>query len=123
MGKSEAKIKLERTEATLKELIPEALATLNDERIRGMAVVDVVCSKGRDNCKVYLDRAFIEESEIGEILSQLRKAKGVIEGYCATEQGWYRSPKLSFHFDELLQQENRMDKLFKIVEKELHGKN
>jgi ribosome-binding factor A len=123
MGKSEEKIKRERTEAILKELVPEAFSTLNDERIRGMAVTDVVCSKGRDDAKIYLDTAFVDNDEREGIISQLNRARPIIESYCATEQGWYRTPKLSFEFDDLLQKESRMDQLFKKIEKALHGKD
>ncbi|EJF07756.1 ribosome-binding factor A [Thiovulum sp. ES] len=118
MKKSEQKIKVERTEAILLELIPEAISTLSDDRISGLAVVDVVCSRGRDDAKVYLDSAFVEENEKGRIVSQLSKARGVIERYCASEQGWFKSPKLSFEFDTLLQKESKIEELFKKIQKD-----
>ena len=39
-------IKRHRVESVLKEIIPEALGSLDDERINGLTVTDVVCSKG-----------------------------------------------------------------------------
>jgi len=113
------KLKRERTESILVELIPEALSSLNDTRLHGLSVIKVVCAKGRDNCKVYLDPSFIYDDEKGLLLGQLRKAGRSIEGYCATEQGWFRSPKLTFNFDKSLQHELKMSKLFSQVEKEL----
>ena len=40
-------IKRMRTESVLKELIPEALATLEDSILKGLCVTDVECKKGR----------------------------------------------------------------------------
>lgn len=121
--RSEEKIKRERTESILREIIPEAISSLADERLHGLGVVNVVCAKGRSDAKVYLDPAFIEDSEKNLIVKQLSKASRVIEGYCANEQGWFRTPALSFSFDETLEQETKMDQLFKKIEKELHGQN
>jgi ribosome-binding factor A len=121
--RSEEKIKRERTESILKEIIPEAISSLSDERLHGLGVVNVVCSKGRSDAKVYLDPAFVDEDEKSLIVRQLSKASRVIENYCANEQGWFRTPALSFGFDDTLQHETRMDELFKKVEKELHGKD
>jgi ribosome-binding factor A len=117
LRKSDGKIKIERTEAILRELVPEAISTLSDERISGLGVVDVVCSRGRDDAKVYLDSAFVEEDEKSQIISQLSKARKMIEQYCATEQGWFKSPKLSFEFDDLLKKESRIEELFKQIKK------
>jgi ribosome-binding factor A len=121
--KSDEKIKRERTESILREIIPEAIASLSDERLHGIGVVNVVCSKGRSDAKVYLDPAFIYDDEKEPIVRQLTKAGKVIEGYCANEQGWFKTPRLSFAFDDTLQHETKMDQLFKKIEKELHGDN
>lgn len=40
-----AEIKKLRTESILKELIPEALASLDDENLKNLCVVDVECKK------------------------------------------------------------------------------
>ncbi len=121
--KQEEKIKRERTESILKELIPEAISTLSDERISGIGVVNVVCSKGRDDARVYLDPVAVSKEERGAVIRQLSKARGLIEEYCASEQGWFRTPQLTFLFDETLQHERRMDKLFKKARKEINGIN
>ena len=52
-------IKRHRVESVLKEILPEAFSSLNDERINSLAVNDVKCSKGRSNAKVYLDKSFL----------------------------------------------------------------
>ena len=53
--RGEAKIKQQKTESILKEIIPEALASLSDERLHGLVVTNVVCSRGRSDAKVYFD--------------------------------------------------------------------
>lgn len=113
-----ADIKKARTESILKELIPEALSTLNDARLHGIGVLDVVCAKGRSDAKVYLDPSFFDEAEKRAILKQLRKAATPIQEYCASEQGWYRAPKLAFYFDEQLKKQQNIENLFAQIEKE-----
>ena len=77
-GKSEEKIKRERTESILKEVIPEAISSLSDERLHGLGVVNVICSKGRSDAKVYLDPTFVYEDERSLIIKQLTKARKVM---------------------------------------------
>ena len=105
-------IKRKRTESVLKEIIPEALATLDDERINALSVTDVVCSRGRSDAKVYLDKSVLSEAEQREALRQLRIVSGYIQNHCKQSEGWFRAPRLSFEFDELLEKESRMEALF-----------
>jgi len=65
----EEEIKRKRTESRLVELIPEALSTMNDNRINGLSVTEVVCSRGRYDAKVYLDKSYLDEKEQGEALA------------------------------------------------------
>ena len=76
-------IKRHRTESVLKEIIPEALGSLSDDRINGLCVTDVVCSKGRSDAKVYLDKSFLTPKEQGEALRQLRTVSGYIQNHCS----------------------------------------
>ncbi len=121
--KNEEKIKRERTESILKELIPEAISTLADERIIGIGVINVVCSKGRNDARVFLDSEAVLPEEKNTVLKQLSKARAIIEEYCASEQGWFRTPKLTFLFDETYQHERRIEELFKKAKEELNGIN
>ncbi len=116
----EKSIKLKRVESLLKELIPEALATLSDEKINNIPVLDVVCSKGKYDAKVYLDPSFVQEEEKAYILSHLRRASSHIQNYCKQAEGWYRAPNMNFIFDDNLQKQNQIDKLFEQIEKELN---
>ncbi len=112
-------IKRHRTESVLRELIPEALSQLGDERLRGLTVTEVVCSRGRSDADVYLDPTGIDESEQKQIIKQLKKVTRGLEAYCLKAEGWFKSPKFHFKFDRELERVKRMDELFSIIEKEI----
>jgi len=109
-------IKRHRVESVLKEIIPEALGTLDDERINGLSVTDVVCSKGRSDAKVYLDTSFLNEKEQGEALRQLRTVAGYIQNHCKQSEGWFKAPRFTFEFDHQLEKVSRIEDLFKQIE-------
>ncbi|OQX77128.1 MAG: ribosome-binding factor A [Epsilonproteobacteria bacterium 4484_65] len=109
-------IKRHRVESVLKEIIPEALGTLDDERINGLTVTDVVCSKGRSDAKVYLDTSFLSEKEQGEALKQLRTVAGYIQNHCKQSEGWFKAPRFTFEFDHQLEKVSRIEDLFKQIE-------
>jgi ribosome-binding factor A len=115
MGKS---IKVQRKESLLKEVIPEALSQMNDGRIRGLSVVDVVCSRDGSDAKVYLEKSYLNEKEQRQALKQLKQARGYIQNYCLKSTGWFKVPNLSFTFDNLLDQENKMEELFEKIKKD-----
>lgn len=68
-------IKLQRTQSVLKQLVPEALATLNDEMLRDLCVIDVECTRGKYDATVYLDKMMFDEVEQNYILGHLKKSK------------------------------------------------
>jgi len=109
-------IKRHRVESVLKELLPEAFASLSDERINSLAVTDVKCSKGRSNAKVYLDTSFLTEKEQGEALKQLRKVGAYLQNHCKQSEGWFKAPIFTFEFDHQLEQVSRIEDLFKQIE-------
>lgn len=109
-------IKRHRVESVLKEIIPEALGSLDDERINGLSVTDVICSKGRSDAKVYLDTSFLTEKEQGEALRQLRTVAGYIQNHCKQSEGWFKAPRFTFEFDHQLEKVSRMEDLFKQIE-------
>ena len=115
---TEAEIKLKRTESVLSELIPEALSQLNDGRLHELSITDVKCSRGRSDAKVYLDPSYFDEKEKSLLLKQLRKARPIIEDYCMKDQGWFKSPKLAFEFDEHLKKTQTIEELFKKISKD-----
>ena len=118
---NEAQIKLKRTESLLAELIPEALSELNDNRLHELSVVEVKCSRGRSDAKVFIDPSNFSQEEKKVYLKQLRKARPIIEDYCLKDQGWYRCPKLAFEFDEQLKKSQTIEELFKKIASENQG--
>lgn len=113
-----AQIKLKRTESILKELIPEAISQLSDARVREVDVVDVHCSRGRSDAKVYLDPHDYTAQEQSAFIKQLEKARPIIEEYCMKDQGWFRSPRMTFVFDDTLQRSQNIEALFAQIAKE-----
>ncbi len=112
MGKS---IKVQRKESILKEVIPEALSQMNDNRINSLSVVDVVCSRDGSDAKVYLEKSYLNKDEQKQSLKQLKQARGHIQNYTLKATGWYKVPNLSFTFDSLLEHENKMEELFEKI--------
>ncbi|MDA7818031.1 30S ribosome-binding factor RbfA [Sulfurimonas sp.] len=115
---TEAQIKLKRTESLLLELIPEALGSLNDKRLHEINVIEVKCSRGKSDAKVYIDPASLTEQEKRDYLKLLRKARPIVETFCMKDQGWFRSPKLTFEFDEQLKKTQDLEELFKKISKD-----
>jgi ribosome-binding factor A len=118
MGKS---IKVQRKESLLKEVIPEILSQMGDSRIRGLSVVDVVCSRDGSDAKVYLEKSYLNEKEQKEALKQLKQARGYIKSQALKITGWYKVPNMEFTFDDLLEHENKMEELFKKIAKNEKG--
>ena len=112
---TQEEIKRHRVESVLKEIIPEALATLDDTRINSLLVTDVVCSKGRSDAKVYLEKSFLTPKEQSEALRQLRTVAGYLQNHCKQSEGWFKAPRFTFEFDEQLEKQSRMEELFKQI--------
>ena len=116
--KNESQIKQLRTQSILKELIPEALANLDDEVLKNLCITDVECKKGRYDAFVFVDKMLFNAHEQELILAKLQKAANALQNYCMSEQGWYRCPKFHFKFDERLDYQNHIDELFEKIHKE-----
>jgi len=109
---SEKSIKVQRKESILVELLNEALSTLSDNRLNSLQVLDVVCSRGASDAKVYLEKSILSKQEQKEILKLIKKANGLISRYCLESTGWYKVPRFTYTFDELLEKENKIEELF-----------
>ncbi len=118
-----SQIKQKRTESLLQELIPEAISSLNDARLHEVDVIEVICSKGRSDAKVYLDPHSYTEKERNLFLKLLSKARPLIEAHCMQDQGWYRCPNLTFEFDEHFQRVTKVEELFKKIAKPKEDKD
>ena len=115
---TEAQIKLKRTESLLCELVPQALGSLNDKRLHDLAILEVKCSRGKSDAKVYINPSEYTEQEKRDYLKLLRKARPIVETFCLKDQGWYRCPKLTFEFDEQLKKSQNIEELFKRISKD-----
>ncbi len=109
---TEAQIKLKRTESVLLELIPQALGKMNDQRLHELDIIEVVCSRGKSDAKVYINPHNLTEQEKKDYLKLLRNARPIVETYCLKDQGWYRCPKFTFAFDEQIVKSKKIDDLF-----------
>ncbi|NOR56650.1 MAG: 30S ribosome-binding factor RbfA [Sulfurovum sp.] len=112
---TQEEIKRHRVESVLREIIPEALGTLDDDRINGLTVTTVVCSKGRSDAKVYLEKSFLTDKEQGEALRQLRVVSGYIQNHCKQSEGWFKAPRFVFEFDAHPEHQSKMEDLFKQI--------
>ena len=112
---TQEEIKRHRVESILKEIIPEALAQLDDSRINSLLVIDVVCSKGRSDAKIYLEPSFLTQKEQNEALKQLRKVSGYIQNQCKQMEGWFKAPRMTFEFDDQLEKISRIEELFEKI--------
>jgi len=115
---TEAQIKLKRTESVLAELIPQALGAMNDKRLHDLNIIEVKCSRGKSDAKVYIDPSEFSDQEKRDYLKLLRKARPIIETHCLKDQGWYRCPKFTFEFDEHLKKTQNIEELFKKISKD-----
>ncbi|CAA6804917.1 MAG: Ribosome-binding factor A [uncultured Sulfurovum sp.] len=113
----EEEIKRKRTESRLVELLPEAFSGMNDNRINALSVTAVVCSRGRYDAKVYLDKSYLTEKEQSEALKQLRAVSGFLSTYVRESEGWFKSPKFTFEFDSQLEDISKIEALFKEIGK------
>jgi len=111
----EEEIKRKRTESRLVELIPEALSTMNDNRINGLTVTEVVCSRGRYDAKVFLDKSYLNEKEQAEALKQLRVVSNYLSTYIRDSEGWFKAPRFTFEFDDQLERISHIEELFKEI--------
>ncbi|MCE3047166.1 30S ribosome-binding factor RbfA [Helicobacter kayseriensis] len=111
-------IKLQRSQSLLKELVTEALSTLNNPNLNSLSVTDVVCSRGKYNAEVFIESSSLTQSEKSLILRELKKAESVLREYILGSSGWFKCPRLTFKFDESLKSRNALDKIFEQIQKE-----
>lgn len=116
---TEAEIKLKRTESVLEELIPEALAHMNDQRLHALEITAVKCSRGKSDAKVYINPDNLTQKEQQNYIKLLKKARPIVETHCMKDQGWYRCPKFTFEFDEQIARVKSIEELFKKISKDI----
>ncbi len=99
------------------ELIPEALATLNDNRINNLAVTEVNCKNGKYDAIVYYDGTDFTKEEHKVLNNLLNKANGQIKSYCLSATGWYKCPNFKFKADDKLEESMHIEALFDQIKK------
>lgn len=110
-------VNLQRTQSLLEELIPEALSSLNDERITSLTITEVDCKNGKYDANVYYDASDYNKAEQKEIRIALRKANGAIKSYILNATSWYKCPDFTFKEDDMIEKKARMDELFAQIAK------
>ncbi len=113
----EKTINLKKTESLLKELLPEAISTLNDDRINSISITDVDCKKGKYDAIVYFDGSDYTKEEQKILQTLLSRTSGVLKSYILNATSWYKCPNFKFKSDSSLTQTQNIDKLFKMIEK------
>ncbi len=109
-------INLQRTESLLVELIPQALGELNDSRINSLAILAVDCKNGKYDARVYFDASDYSKDEIKVLESLLKKANSRIKSFCLNATGWYKCPNFTFLADHTLENEIKIENLFKKIQ-------
>jgi ribosome-binding factor A len=110
-------INLKRTESLLKELLPEAISTLSDERINSISITDVDCKNGKYDAIVYFDGSDYDNREKQVLVTLLNRASGSIKSYILGATSWYKCPNFKFKSDDSLEKTLSIDELFKQIEK------
>ncbi|BFU78030.1 30S ribosome-binding factor RbfA [Arcobacter sp. 15-2] len=105
-------VNLQRTQSLLMELVPEALSSLNDNRIKSLTITDVDCKNGKYDANVYYDGSDYTKEELKEIRMSLRKANGRIKSYILNATSWYKCPDFTFLVDDMMDKRARMEDLF-----------
>lgn len=114
---AEKSVKILQTQSVLLELISEAMGQLGDERLRGLTVTEVVCSRGKSDATVYVYSDEYSEAEWPKLLSQLKKSSGFIGRYCLAAEGWFKMPNLTFRFDDSFEKRLKMEALLSQITK------
>lgn len=111
-------INLQRTESLLMELVPEALSSMADERIRSLPITGVNCKNGKYDAIVYFDGSDYDKNEINQIISLLKKANGRMKSHVLASTGWYKCPNFKFVNDTSLEQSRNIEALFAKISKD-----
>lgn len=106
------KILQERREAFLQEIVNEALGSLGDSLLNTLEVTKVQCSKGKHDAKVFIESSSIDKAMQNKILQAFKKARPIIQEYILSATSWHIAPKITLVFDESLQIQNNLDKIF-----------
>ena len=106
-----ATARMRRINEVLREVVGAAIGSeLNDPRIGFVTVTSVETSSDLRTAKVFVSVLGSEE-EREATLSGLRSSHGVIQAKIAAETRMKRTPTVSFHYDETIEQGVRISRL------------
>jgi ribosome-binding factor A len=102
---------MRRINEVLREVVGAAVSgDLRDPRIGFVTVTSVQTSPDLRAAKVYVS-VLGDEAEREATLSALRSSHGVIQSRIAAETRMKRTPTLTFHYDETIEQGVRISRL------------
>jgi ribosome-binding factor A len=102
--------RMRRVNEVLREVVGAASNDLSDPRIGFVTVTSVETSPDLRTAKVYVS-VLGDEEEREETLAGLRSSHGVLQSRIAAETRMKRTPTLSFHYDETIEQGVRISQL------------
>ena len=101
---------MRRINEVLREVVGAAISELSDPRIGFVTVTSVETSPDLRAAKVHVSVLGSEE-EREATLAGLRSSHGVLQSKIAAETRMKRTPTLTFHYDETVEQGMRISKL------------
>lgn len=110
---------LRLSEAYLRELSAILLNRVHDPRLKGVYVTQVQFTPDLKLAKVYFN---VSEGRIreAEILDGFEQCRGFIKKEISKEINIKNTPDLKFYYDNLEEEQNRIDQLFDQIEKKRH---
>jgi ribosome-binding factor A len=103
--------RMRRINEVLREVVGAAVSTeLSDPRIGFVTVTSVETSPDLRTAKVFVS-VLGDEDERAATLEGLRSSHGVIQSQIATETRMKRTPTLTFHYDDTIEQGVRISEL------------
>jgi ribosome-binding factor A len=103
--------RMRRVNEVLREVVGAAISTdLRDPRIGFVTVTAVQASPDLRTAKVFVS-VLGDEAEREQTLGALRSSHGVIQSRIAAETRMKRTPTLSFHYDDTVEQGVRISRL------------
>jgi ribosome-binding factor A len=103
--------RMRRINEVLREVVGAAISSdLGDPRIGFVTVTSVETSPDLRTAKVYVS-VLGDQGEREATLSALRSSHGVIQSRIAAETRMKRTPTLTFHYDETIEQGVRISRL------------
>jgi ribosome-binding factor A len=102
--------RMRRINEVLREVVGAAISELSDPRIGFVTVTSVETSPDLRAAKVYVS-VLGSEQEQEETMTGLSSSHGVLQAKIAAETRMKRTPTLSFHYDETVEQGMRISRL------------